>query len=62
MKKKRELEADLDPADKTRPGDATAKRALELTKGQPAEPKKRAKTRPGARAAERPLAQIKRRR
>ena len=62
MKKKRELEADLDPADKTRPGNATAKRALELAGGRPSARKKTAKTRPGAYAAERALAQSKRRR
>jgi hypothetical protein len=64
MKKKRVLEADLDPADtpRTRPGGESAKRALALAKGQPNGQKKRARTRPGAYAAERALANTKRHR
>lgn len=64
MKKKRELEADLDPVGtkRTRPGGETAKRALALSKGRPDARKKKAKTRPGAYAAERALARIKRQR
>jgi len=64
MKKKRELEADLDPANtpRTRPGGETAKRALALAKGRSSGRKKAARTRPGAYAAERALAQSKRNR
>ena len=64
MKKKRVLEADLDPSDtpRTRPGAETAKRALALARGRPSGRKKRAKTRPGAYAAERALASTKRHR
>ena len=62
--KKRVLEADLDPPDtpRTRPGGETVKRAHALSKGQPSGRKKRAGTRPGAYAAERALAHIKRHR
>jgi hypothetical protein len=64
MKKKRVLEADLDPRDtpRTRPGGETAKRALALAKGRSSGRKKRVKTRPGAYAVERALADIKRHR
>jgi hypothetical protein len=64
MKRKRVLEADLDPRDtaRTRPGGETVKRALALAKGRPSGRKKRARTRPGAYAAERALAHIKRHR
>jgi len=64
MKKKRTIEADLDPPNtpRTRPGGQTAKRAHALAKGEPGGQSRKATTRPGATAARRVLADIRRRR
>jgi hypothetical protein len=62
MKKRRPLEADLDPPNtpRTRPGGETVKRAHALAKAAPLEGAKARKTRPGAHAAERAHARAKR--
>jgi len=63
MKKRRPIEADLDPPNtpRTRPGGETAKRAHALAKAAPLEGTKARKSgRPGAYAAERAHAQVKR--
>ena len=63
-KKKHVLEADLDPPNtpRTRPGGETAKRAFDLTKRKPGEPRRKGgKARPGSYAANRAVAESRRR-